>query len=160
MNHCHKRCRRNPSRSEWLAKWLAKNVGEDQREEAGDVFRREHCLPKTKNEVAAFESEVKAANEAGATVLRTVCLSWTVAMKTSICSEFQHSKQRDGLHSFGYSYHWKVLKSKLAIENHKTESSELGSYCYEILHHEWLGSNRLILGIHGFLDRKIPNEVN
>ena len=46
----------------------------DQREKLGLYLEGQILLPKDSNDVDRFESEVKGAKEAGATILRTVCL--------------------------------------------------------------------------------------
>jgi sugar phosphate isomerase/epimerase len=139
MNHCHKigaggiQVGVNGWQSDF-----AKNV-RDQREKLGMYLEGSIGLPKTKDEVAAFESEVKAAKEAGATVLRTVCLSGRRYENFHSAQEFQAFKS-----NAMESIHLAIpiiekYKIKLAIENHKDwKAAELAAIIRDF-DNEWLG---------------------
>jgi len=117
---------------------FAKKV-RDQREKLGMYLEGSIGLPKTKEEVPAFESEVKSAKEAGAKVLRTACLSGRRYENFHSAEEFQAFKSK-ALQSMYLAI--PVLerhKMKLAIENHKDwKVAELAAIIRDF-DNEWLG---------------------
>jgi sugar phosphate isomerase/epimerase len=117
---------------------FAKKV-RDQREKLGMYLEGSIGLPKTKDEVPTFESEVKSAKEAGAKVLRTACLSGRRYENFHSAEEFQAFKSK-ALQSMHLAI--PVLqrhKMKLAIENHKDwKAAELAAIIRDF-DSEWLG---------------------
>jgi 3-oxoisoapionate decarboxylase len=117
---------------------FAKKV-RDQRENLGMYLEGSIGLPKTKEDVPAFESEVKAAKEAGATVLRTVCLSGRRYENFHSIEEFKSFKSQ-AINSIHLAIPIiEKHKIKLAVENHKDwKAAELAAIIRDI-DNEWLG---------------------
>jgi sugar phosphate isomerase/epimerase len=117
---------------------FAKKV-RDQREQMGMYLEGSIGLPKSSSEVAAFEMEVKAAKEAGATILRTVCLSGRRYENFHSAQEFQAFKTQ-ALQSIHLAIPIiEKHKIKLAVENHKDwKAAELAAIIRDI-DSEWLG---------------------
>lgn len=117
---------------------FAKKV-RDQRENMGMYLEGSIGLPKSSAEVAAFETEVKAAKEAGATILRTVCLSGRRYENFHSAQEFQDFKTQ-ALQSIHLAIPIvEKYKMKLAVENHKDwKAAELAAIIRDI-DCEWLG---------------------
>ncbi|MDG1276612.1 MAG: TIM barrel protein [Algoriphagus sp.] len=117
---------------------FAKKV-RDQREQMGMYLEGSIGLPKSSSEVAAFEMEVKAAKEAGATILRTVCLSGRRYENFHSAEEFQAFKTQ-ALQSIHLAIPIvEKHKIKLAVENHKDwKAAELAAIIRDI-DSEWLG---------------------
>ncbi len=117
---------------------FAKKV-RDQRENLGMYLEGSIGLPKTKEDVPAFEAEVKAAKEAGATVLRTVCLSGRRYENFHSIEEFKSFKSQ-AINSIHFAIPIiEKHKIKLAVENHKDwKAAELATIIRDI-DSEWLG---------------------
>ncbi|WP_075351953.1 sugar phosphate isomerase/epimerase family protein [Algoriphagus marinus] len=117
---------------------FAKKV-RDQRENMGMYLEGSIGLPKSSSEVAAFETEVRAAKEAGATILRTVCLSGRRYENFHSAQEFQAFKTQ-ALQSIHLAIPIvEKHKMKLAVENHKDwKAAELAAIIRDI-DSEWLG---------------------
>lgn len=117
---------------------FAKKV-RDQRENLGMYLEGSIGLPKRKEEVPAFDSEVKAAKEAGAKVLRTACLSGRRYENFLSADEFQAFKSQ-AIQSIRLAI--PVLekhKMRLAVENHKDwKAAELVAIIRDV-NSEWLG---------------------
>lgn len=96
-------------------------------------------LPKKPEDVAAFEADVKAAKEAGAQVVRTVCLGGRRYETFKSLEEFQT------FHKNAITYlQWaepilKKHKIKLAIENHKDYRANELVDTLKKLDSEWIG---------------------
>jgi sugar phosphate isomerase/epimerase len=117
---------------------FAKKV-RDQRENLEMYLEGSIGLPKRKEEVPAFDSEVKSAKEAGAKVLRTACLSGRRYENFHSADEFQAFKSQ-AIQSIRLAI--PVLekhKMRLAVENHKDwKAAELEAIIRDI-NSEWLG---------------------
>ena len=117
---------------------FAKKV-RDQRENLGMYLEGSIGLPKRKEEVPAFDSEVKASKEAGAKVLRTACLSGRRYENFHSADEFQAFKSQ-AIQSIRLAI--PVLekhKMRLAVENHKDwKAAELVAIIRDV-NSEWLG---------------------
>jgi sugar phosphate isomerase/epimerase len=110
-----------------------------EREKLGMYLEGSISLPKNQEEVAKFETEVLMAKEAGATVLRTVCLSgrryenfksaaeWTVFRENSLKS-IQLAEPIVRKHQV-----------KLAVENHKDWKAAELAQLIRNLSSEWIG---------------------
>lgn len=111
----------------------------DEREKLGMYLEGSIGMPKNSEDVARFEKEVLTAKEAGATVLRTVCLSgrryenfkseaeWTIFKENSLKS-IQLAEPIVQKH-----------KVKLAIENHKDWKAAELAQIIQNLSSEWVG---------------------
>jgi len=117
---------------------FAKKV-RDQRENMGMYLEGSIGLPKSSADIAAFETEVKAAKEAGATILRTVCLSGRRYENFHSAEEFKAFKTQ-ALQSIHLAIPIiEKHKMKLAVENHKDwKAAELAAIIRDI-DSEWLG---------------------
>nr|WKN37987.1 TIM barrel protein [Tunicatimonas sp. TK19036] len=117
---------------------FAKQVREA-REKMGLYLEGSIGLPKTADDVAAFDQEVSHAKEAGAQVLRTVCLSGRRYENFHSREEFQEFKKKSLA-----SLQWaepvvRKHKMKLAVENHKDwRAPELANLLQQ-LDSEWVG---------------------
>ncbi|MEN2281602.1 sugar phosphate isomerase/epimerase [Algoriphagus sp. SE2] len=117
---------------------FAKKV-RDIREKSGLYLEGSISLPKSASDIADFEKEVLAAKEAGAEVLRTVCLNGRRYENFHSEKEFLDFKAK-ALASLGMAETIvRKHKMKLAVENHKDwKAAELA----EIIHglgSEWVG---------------------
>lgn len=117
---------------------FAKKVRES-REKLGMYLEGSIALPKTQADVAVFEKEVQAAKEAGAQVLRTVCLNGRRYENFHSMEEFQSFKKL-ALQSL----HWaepivKKHKVRLAVENHKDWKAKELAEVVKGISSEWLG---------------------
>ena len=76
--------------------WTQDFVGKvrDRREKLGLYLEGSIRLPKTAEEVSAFEQEIKMAKEAGASVVRTVCLGGRRYETFDSLEAFQQFKQQ------------------------------------------------------------------
>lgn len=111
----------------------------DKREQLGLYLEGSIGLPKNADEVTDFEQEVKNAREAGAQVLRTVCLSGRRYENFHTLEEFQEFKKKS-LQSLQLAEPVvRKHKMKLAVENHKDwRADELVSLLRQI-DSEWVG---------------------
>jgi sugar phosphate isomerase/epimerase len=123
--------------------WQADFAGKvrDKRESLGIALEGQIGLPRSGADVPAFESSVRAAREAGATILRTVCLNGR-RYETFASADAWRQFRSQSLHSLSLAE--PVLRRqrvKLAVENHKDwRVAEL----LDVLRHfnsEWIGVN-------------------
>lgn len=117
---------------------FAKKV-RDRRENLDLYLEGSIGLPKSVDEISKFEAEVLAAKEAGATVLRTACLSGRRYVNFKSAEEFKAFKN-NALKSIELAEPIvRKHKMKLAIENHKDwHAKELEEIIIK-LGSEWVG---------------------
>lgn len=117
---------------------FAKKVRE-RREQVGLYLEGSIGLPRTAADVASFEAEVKSAKEAGAKVLRTVCLSGRRYENFHSADAFQTFKKNAILSLQLAEPIVRKHQIKLAVENHKDwRATELAAIIKE-LSSEWMG---------------------
>ncbi|MDF2157096.1 TIM barrel protein [Algoriphagus sp. CAU 1675] len=117
---------------------FAKKV-RDARENLGLYLEGSISMPKSRDDVTRFEKEVKAAKEAGATVLRTVCLNGRRYENFASAGEFQGFKSR-ALESIHLAE--SIVRKhqvRLAIENHKDWKAKELAELIQNLGSEWVG---------------------
>ncbi|MCH6201007.1 sugar phosphate isomerase/epimerase [Aquiflexum sp. LQ15W] len=117
---------------------FAKKV-RDQRENLGMYLEGSIGLPKSKEDLDKFEKEVLAAKEAGATILRTVCLSGRRYENFKTDTEFLDFKAKSII-----SLQWaepiaRKHKIKLAVENHKDWRAAELVEIIKGMDSEWIG---------------------
>lgn len=117
---------------------FAKKV-RDQRENLGMYLEGSIGLPKSKDDIDNFEKEVLASKEAGATILRTVCLSGRRYENFKTEAEFIDFKAKSIL-----SLQWaepivRKHKMKLAVENHKDWRAAELVEIIKGMDSEWIG---------------------
>ncbi|MEB2784330.1 sugar phosphate isomerase/epimerase family protein [Algoriphagus persicinus] len=117
---------------------FAKKV-RDRREKLDLYLEGSIGLPKSADEVVKFEAEVLAAKEAGATVLRTACLSGRRYVNFQTPEEYKAFK-KNALQSIALAEPIvRKHKMKLAIENHKDwNAKELEAIILNV-GSEWVG---------------------
>lgn len=117
---------------------FAKKV-RDEREKLGMYLEGSVAMPKNAEDVPRFEAEVKMAKEAGATILRTVCLSGR---------RYENFKSKEEWESFRDNSHNSILLAepiirkhqvKLAIENHKDWKAAELVQIIQNLSSSWVG---------------------
>ncbi len=109
------------------------------REKLGLYLEGSIGMPKTESDVAVFEKEVLAAKEAGATVLRTVCLSGRRYENFKTASEWRTFKS-NSLNAIRLAEPIvRKHKMKLAIENHKDWKAQELADIIKNLSSEWVG---------------------
>lgn len=117
---------------------FAKKV-RDTREKLGLFIEGSIALPKKSEDVTTFESDVKAAKEAGAQILRTVCLGGRRYETFRSLDEF-HTFQKNAI---GYlKLAEPILKKhriKLAVENHKDYRATELVQTLKTIDSEWVG---------------------
>lgn len=123
--------------------WEADFAGKvrDKREALGILLEGQIGLPKNEGDVARFEASVRAAKEAGATILRTVCLGGRRYENFDTLESWQAFKDDS----------WKRLtlaepvmrrqRVKLATENHKDWRVAEHVALLKRLSSEWVGVN-------------------
>ena len=117
---------------------FAKKV-RDVREKTGLYLEGSIGLPKSKNEVAKFEAEVLAAKEAGASILRTACLSGRRYVNFKTKSEYE-TFRTTAIESIELAEPIvRKHKMKLAVENHKDWTSKELAWIINNLGSEWVG---------------------
>jgi sugar phosphate isomerase/epimerase len=117
---------------------FAKKV-RDRREKLDLYLEGSIGLPKSGDEISKFESEVLAAKEAGATVLRTACLSGRRYVDFKTAEEFIAFKEK-ALKSIELAEPIvRKHKMKLAIENHKDWHAKELEAIILTLGSEWVG---------------------
>ncbi|WP_191321998.1 sugar phosphate isomerase/epimerase family protein [Algoriphagus aquimarinus] len=117
---------------------FAKKV-RDRREKLDLYLEGSIGLPKTPEDVAKFESEVLAAKEAGATVLRTACLGGRRYVNFKTPEEYKTFK-KNALKSMELAEPIvRKHKMKLAIENHKDWTAKELEAIINNLGSEWVG---------------------
>lgn len=113
----------------------------DRREALGLYLEGSIALPKTTEDLPAFESEIRAAKEAGATVVRTVCLNGRRYEDFQTLEAFRDFTKNAmaslRLAAPVVSKH----KIKLAIENHKDWRAPELREIMKKLDSEWVGVN-------------------
>ena len=118
---------------------FSKKVREE-REKRGLYLEGSISLPKEESAIDKFEKEVLAAKEAGATVLRTACLSGRRYENFKKESEYLAFK-RDAIESMERAEPiLRKHKMKLAIENHKDWTALELVDILENLGSEWIGA--------------------
>jgi sugar phosphate isomerase/epimerase len=111
------------------------------REQLGIALEGQIGLPKSESDVAAFESSVRAAKEAGATILRCVCQGgrrYEIYKTVAAWEQFRRESLR-----------WLQLaepvcrrhRVKLAVENHKDWRVEELLTIFVYFSSEWIGVN-------------------
>ena len=111
----------------------------DKREKLGLYLEGQIRLPKSEEDLNRFESEVKAAKEAGASIIRTVCLGGRRYETFQSLESFQEFQL------FSYqSLEWaepimRKHKVKLAVENHKDWRVPELLAIMKHLESEWVG---------------------
>lgn len=111
----------------------------DLREKYGMYLEGSIQLPKAADQVAQFEKDVKSANEAGASIIRTVSLGgrrYEVFHKNGEYQEFQ-KKAMEALRLAEPIL--RKHKMKLGIENHKDWRADELVWALKELKSEWLG---------------------
>lgn len=117
---------------------FAKKV-RDARERAEMYLEGSISLPKSNSEIARFEAEVLAAKEAGASVLRTACLSGRRYENFSDLGEYKKFR-KNALESIELAEPIvRKHKMKLGVENHKDWSSRELAWVINKLGSEWVG---------------------
>ncbi len=96
-------------------------------------------LPKKPEDVSVFEKDVVGAKEAGATILRTVCLSGRRYENFDSWEAFQNFRKA-AIYSIQLAEPVvRKHKMKLAIENHKDWRADELAGIIQQLHSEWVG---------------------
>lgn len=117
---------------------FAKKV-RDEREKLGMYLEGSIGMPKSEDDVSRFEKEVLLAKEAGASVLRTVCLSGR---------RYENFKTKEEWNEFKANSRKSILlaepiarkhKVKLAIENHKDWKAAELAQIIQNLSSSWVG---------------------
>lgn len=117
---------------------FAKKVRE-RREQVGLYLEGSIGLPRTAADLASFEAEVKSSKEAGAKVLRTVCLSGRRYENFHSADAFQTFKKNAILSLQLAEPIVRKHQIKLAVENHKDwRAAELAAIIQQ-LSSEWMG---------------------
>lgn len=112
----------------------------DEREKIGLYLEGSISLPKEQSAIEKFEKEVIAAKEAGATVLRTACLSGRRYENFKTASEYLAFKQQ-AIESIERAEPIvRKYQMKLAIENHKDWTALELVDILEKLGSEWVGA--------------------
>jgi len=117
---------------------FAKKV-RDQREKLGLYLEGSIGLPKSKEDLDRFEKEVLASKEAGATILRTVCLSGRRYENFKTEAEFLTFKANSILSLQLAEPIVRKHKMKLAVENHKDWRAAELVEIIKGLDSEWIG---------------------
>lgn len=139
LTHCHKIGAGGIQTTvrDW-APGLSKKL-RDQREKWGMYLEGSIGLPQSSSEVARFEEEVKSAKEAGASILRTVCMNGRRYENFHSAEAIQEFKQKSILAIQMAEPIVKKYKIKLAIENHKDwRAHELAALVKQMAS-EWIG---------------------
>jgi 3-oxoisoapionate decarboxylase len=122
---------------DWTADF-AKKVRE-RREKLGLYLEGSIGLPKTREDVPAFEADIKSAREAGATVVRTVCMGGRRYESYHTLAAFEEFR-KNALTSLQLAE--PVLrkhKVKLGVENHKDWRAQELVAILQQLNSEWIG---------------------
>jgi len=118
---------------------FAKKV-RDRREKLGLYIEGSIGLPKTKSDTGNFEREVTAAREAGATVIRTVCLSGRRYENFLTLEDFQAFKKNSIASLQLAEPVMRRHKMTLALENHKDWKAVELAEILKDLDSEWMGA--------------------
>lgn len=140
MNHCHEIGASGIQTvvNGWQSDF-SKKVREE-REKKGMYLEGSIGLPKTKEDVARFEADILAAKEAGATVVRSVCLNGRRYENFNSRQEFMDFK-KGAIQSLHFAE--PIVRKhqiKLAIENHKDWKAAELAEILEQLGSEWVGA--------------------
>ena len=119
---------------------FAKKV-RDTRERLGLYLEGSIALPKTAEDVPAFESEIRAAKEAGASVVRTVCLNGRRYENFDTLEAFRAFAKNSMTALRLAEPIVRKHKVKLAIENHKDWRAPELREIMKKLDSEWVGVN-------------------
>lgn len=117
---------------------FAKQV-RDEREKLGMYLEGSIGLPKDSSDVARFEQEVRMAKEAGATVLRTVCLSGRRYENFKTEAEWNTFKENSLKSIQLVEPIVRKHQVKLAIENHKDWKAAELVQIIKTISSEWVG---------------------
>ena len=111
----------------------------DEREKLGLYMEGSIGLPKNESDVPRFEAQLVYAKEAGAKILRTVCLSGRRYENFHSQAEFQHFKSI-AINSLRLAEPIvRKHKIKLAVENHKDWRAEEMVELIKLIQSEWVG---------------------
>jgi sugar phosphate isomerase/epimerase len=111
----------------------------DEREKLGLYMEGSIGLPKNEADVPRFEAQLVYAKEAGAKILRTVCLSGRRYENFHSQAEFQHFKSI-AIQSLRLAEPIvRKHKIKLAVENHKDWRAEEMVELIKLIQSEWVG---------------------
>ena len=111
----------------------------DEREKLGLYLEGSIGLPKTEADVPRFEAQLLYAKEAGAKILRTVCMSGRRYENFHSAAEFQQFK-KGAIHSLRLAEPIvRKHKIKLAVENHKDWRAEEMVELIKLIQSEWVG---------------------
>ena len=111
----------------------------DEREKLGLYIEGSIGLPKNEADVPRFEAQLVYAKEAGAKILRTVCLSGRRYENFHSQAEFQHFKEI-AINSLRLAEPIvRKHKIKLAVENHKDWRAEEMVELIKLIQSEWVG---------------------
>lgn len=119
---------------------FAKKV-RDRREKLGLFLEGSISLPKHDGEIGAFERDVLSAKEAGASIVRTVCLSGRRYENFSSLQDFQDFKARSISSLKLAESVVRKHKMRLAVENHKDWTAAELLSIMKSLGSEWVGVN-------------------
>jgi Xylose isomerase-like TIM barrel. len=118
---------------------FSKTVREE-REKLGLYLEGSISLPKEKTDLDRFEQEIKDAKNAGATVLRTVCLNGRRYENFESNDQFKDFKKKALISLQLAEAIVKKHQVKLAVENHKDWTSEELVEILKNLSSEWVGA--------------------
>lgn len=113
----------------------------DRREKLGLFLEGSISLPKHAGEVDAFEKEVLSAKEAGASIVRTVCLSGRRYENFSSLQDFRDFRAKSILSITLAEGVVRKHKMRLAIENHKDWKAAELMEIMKSIESEWIGVN-------------------
>ena len=113
----------------------------DTREKLGLFLEGSITLPKHSGEVDTFEKEVRAAKEAGASIVRSVCLSGRRYENFSSLQDFREFRAKSILSIELAEPVMRKHKMRLAIENHKDWKAAELVEILKSLGSEWVGVN-------------------
>jgi sugar phosphate isomerase/epimerase len=122
---------------EW-AQYFTKNV-RDAREKSGMYLEGSVGLPNNADEAGRFEQDVKSAREAGAQIIRTVCLGGRRYETFQTLEEFLAFRKNSIVRLELAEAIVRKYKMKLAIENHKDWRSPELVEILKGLDSEWVG---------------------
>lgn len=111
----------------------------DAREKMDLYLEGSISLPKAAEDISAFEAEVKAAKEAGASVLRTACLSGRRYETFATAEEYRDFKVSSIAAIQRAEPIVRKYRMKLAVENHKDWMSMELAEIIESIGSEWVG---------------------
>jgi 3-oxoisoapionate decarboxylase len=113
----------------------------DKRESLGLALEGQISLPKSEGDVARFEASVRAAKEAGATILRTVCLGGRRYENFDSAESWQRFVEDSWTRLTLAEPVMRRQRVKLAVENHKDWRIDEHVALLKRLGSEWVGVN-------------------